>query len=61
MLIINFMIQMLGLMKNEKGQGMVEYALLVALIAIVVIAALLVLGPQIAAEFNNIVTELQTN
>ena len=41
-------------MKDEKGQGMVEYALLVGLIAIVVIAALVVLGPAIAQKFTDI-------
>lgn len=44
--------------KDEEGQGMVEYALLVGLIAIVVIAALLFLGPRIATLFNEIETEL---
>ena len=41
-------------MKDEKGQGMVEYALLVGLIAIVVIAALVLLGPAIAQKFTDI-------
>ena len=40
--------------KFEKGQGLVEYALILVLIAIVVIAALLVLGPQIKNVFNSI-------
>lgn len=44
---------------KKKGQGMVEYALLVSLIAIVVIGALVLLGPAIAAKFNDIVTNLQ--
>lgn len=39
---------------NEEGQTMIEYALLVALIAIVVIAALTILGPQIGNKFNSI-------
>jgi len=35
-------------LKNEEsGQGMVEYGLIVALITIVVMAALVVLGPAI--------------
>lgn len=45
-------------LSDKKGQGMVEYALLIALIAIVVIAALLLLGPQIANMFNNIRSKL---
>ena len=44
--------------KFEKGQGLVEYALILVLIAIVVIAALSLLGPQIANIFNKISTNL---
>jgi pilus assembly protein Flp/PilA len=43
-----------ALWADESGQDLVEYALLVALIAIVVIAALNILGPIIATVFNNI-------
>ena len=38
--------------KDESGQGMVEYGLLIGLIAIVVIVALLVLGPKIRDLFQ---------
>ena len=39
--------------KNEEsGQGMVEYALIIALVSIAAIAALLILGPKIATMFN---------
>ncbi len=48
-----------ALWADESGQDLVEYALLVALIAIVVIAALRILGPIIATVFNNIATNLQ--
>ena len=34
--------------EQEKGQTLIEYALLIVLIAVVVIAVLLLLGPQIA-------------
>jgi pilus assembly protein Flp/PilA len=43
---------------NKKGQGMVEYALLIGLIAIVVIAVLVLLGPAIAAKFQEIIDAL---
>jgi pilus assembly protein Flp/PilA len=33
---------------------MLEYALIIALVAVVVIAALVLLGPQIANLFNNV-------
>ena len=39
--------------KNEEsGQGMVEYALIIALVSVVAIAALLLLGPAITNMFN---------
>ena len=40
--------------EKEEGQGMVEYALILVLVAIVVIAALLILGPTIANVFNTV-------
>jgi len=45
---------------KEKGQGLVEYALILVLIAIVVIAILTLLGPQVGAIFSRISTELAT-
>jgi pilus assembly protein Flp/PilA len=40
--------------KSEEGASMVEYALLVALIAVVVIAAALFLGEQISGKFSEV-------
>ena len=39
---------------KEKGQGLVEYARILVLVAIVVIAALMVLGPIIGNVFSEI-------
>ncbi len=39
---------------KEKGQGLVEYALILVLIAIVVIAILVLLGPRIGGVFSRI-------
>ena len=44
--------------RQEKGQTLIEYALLVLLIAVVVIVALTVLGPQIYAFYTIISLEL---
>jgi pilus assembly protein Flp/PilA len=44
---------------QEFGQTLVEYGLLLALIAIIVIVALLALGPTIANLFNGISNNLQ--
>ena len=46
--------------EQEKGQTLIEYALLIVLIAVVVIAVLILLGPQIATVFENIRSQLDT-
>jgi pilus assembly protein Flp/PilA len=43
---------------REEGQGLVEYALILVLVAVVVIAILTVLGPAIGNVFSNIVNEV---
>jgi len=39
---------------DEKGQGMVEYALILVLIAIVVIVIIQVVGQQVNNVFSNV-------
>ncbi len=43
---------------KEKGQGLVEYALILVLVAIVVIIILALLGPAIGQIFSNVVTNI---
>ena len=43
---------------EEEGQGMVEYGLIIALVAVVVIGALTALGDGIVETFQEIVSEL---
>ncbi len=43
---------------REKGQGLVEYALILVLVAVVVIAVLLLLGPAVGDVFSNIISNL---
>ena len=43
---------------KEKGQGMVEYALILVLVAVVVIAALSIMGPLVKNVFNTINSSL---
>ena len=40
--------------QQEKAQGLVEYALILVLVAIVVIGILLILGPQVGAIFSRV-------
>ena len=44
--------------RNEEGQGLVEYALIIALVAVVLIAGLQALSLGINASFTNIVASL---
>ena len=44
--------------RKIKGQGLTEYALIIALVAIVAVAALTLLGGQISTIFGNITTAL---
>ncbi len=39
---------------QERGQGLVEYALIFTLIALVVIISLILLGPVIGNVFSNL-------
>ncbi len=41
---------------SEEGQGLVEYALILVLVALVVIIILALLGPTIGNTFSNIVS-----
>ena len=46
------------LWSDESGQGLVEYALIIALVAVGLIAILLVLRNSIGNVFNNAATQL---
>lgn len=46
------------LWSEEEGQGMVEYGLIIALVAVVAAVGLKVLGPKISSLFNTISNDL---
>jgi pilus assembly protein Flp/PilA len=46
------------LFKSEEGQGMVEYGLIIALVAVVAIVGLILLGPKIRDMFTTIAGQL---
>ena len=50
-----------GWAKEEKGASMVEYALLVVLIAIIAIVAISIAGRQVSTAFSTIAATLSTN
>jgi pilus assembly protein Flp/PilA len=46
---------------DDSGQGLVEYALIIALVAVGLVAILLVLRNSIGNVFNNAATQLQNS
>lgn len=47
-------------LREEHGQGMVEYALVVALVAVIVIAGVKLFGKQIKALFSDSTTKISS-
>ena len=43
---------------KEKGQGLVEYAMIIAFVAIVVISVVRLLGPEIGNTFSDIASSI---
>ena len=52
--------RIIGLWSDETGQGMVEYGLIIALVAIVVITVLSTMGTKLTNTFTKISNELPT-
>ena len=44
--------------RDNKGQGLVEYALILVLVAVVVIVILALLGPAIGKVFSSIINSI---
>jgi pilus assembly protein Flp/PilA len=51
-------VTVVSIVARTSGQGMVEYALIIALVAVVVIGFLLLLGPQIAGTLRDVTNEM---
>lgn len=47
-----------NLLRRQEGQGMAEYGLIIALVAVVAIVSLLVLGPKVQEIFRKIAGHL---
>jgi pilus assembly protein Flp/PilA len=57
-MLTHLLLQCRRVVGRERGQGLVEYGLILALVAVVVIGALLLVGNQIQAVFTNIANSL---
>ncbi len=49
---------MLSLYREQEGQGLVEYALVIVLVAVVIVLIVAVLGPQIGNMFSRVTNTL---
>jgi pilus assembly protein Flp/PilA len=50
--------RLMHLTEREEGQGMVEYGLILALVAIVIIVTLTLMGNVVAKVFSNVTAAL---
>jgi pilus assembly protein Flp/PilA len=50
--------KLMAKMQDEKGQGLVEYALIIVLVSIACIALLTLLGAKVGTVFQTITTSL---
>ena len=50
--------KLVGLVKDETGQAMTEYGLIIALVAVLVIVGLSAMGGQLNTLFNSLVAKL---
>lgn len=58
---INYLRAYLGtLIKNEKGQGMIEYGLIAVFISVVAITLLTPIGTKVKAFFTTVKTAVET-
>lgn len=47
-------------LRNERGQGMAEYIIIVILVAIIVLVAIRLFGKSVYNQFNNATEEVDT-
>lgn len=59
MLCVLYVQNWLESLKREEGQDLAEYAILVGIIAVLVVATILLIGPEINRIFKLLLTQLQ--
>jgi pilus assembly protein Flp/PilA len=53
------MLDVLNVLKDERGQSLSEYGLLLALVAVVCIAALMFLGDKLVEKFRDVGQQIE--
>lgn len=57
---MNKLVERVSLRKNEQGQGMAEYIIIVILVAIIVLVAIRLFGQSVFNQFGNATSEIDT-
>jgi len=57
-MLTKFFVQMQNKMQDEEGQGLVEYALIIVLVSVVLVAVLSTLSTAIENAFNAAITAI---
>lgn len=55
---LSLYVKLQNLLRREEGQGMVEYAMIIGLVAVGVLALLATMGTQVSAIFTKITQAL---
>lgn len=53
--------KLIGFFRDEEGATAVEYGIMVAAIAAVIVAIVFTIGDEISTAFQTVLTELQAN
>jgi len=59
-MMMKMMVKVMSVLRSEKGQGMVEYGLIIGLIAVILIGAITALSGGLSGIFGKITGELQS-
>ncbi|HMF94977.1 MAG TPA: hypothetical protein VKE96_11805 [Vicinamibacterales bacterium] len=59
-MVLSIITRLQTMLNREEGQDLLEYALLVALIALVAVGAITLAGKNVNTIFGNIAAQLQT-
>ena len=48
----------MSILTSEKGQGMIEYAMILILVAIIILVVLVLLGPAVGNLYSNVMSNI---